>query len=238
MIWLVRRPDRRSPGVRAAAAAAMAAVCLTAPGGHAAPRLAGRIEGRVSISVSVPAPARSAAYASRRVGAASAAAPEVGNVIVFLKNPPKPASLPPMRATIMQQDETFVPRVVAITAGSRVDFPNGDPFFHDVFSLSRSGPFDLGSYPRGKSKSQRFDHAGLIKVYCHLHSHMTASIMVFDHPYFAVPSADGAFAIDDVPPGSFAISAWHERIGESTQQVTVESGRTADLQFSLPIGSK
>ena len=224
--------------MRAATAAAMVAVCLTAPHGDAAPRGSGRIEGRVSISVQVAAPARSAAYASRRVGTAAPSGPEVSNVIVFLKDAPKPASLAPMRATILQQNETFVPRVVAITAGSRVDFPNGDPFFHDVFSLSRSGPFDLGSYPRGKSKGQRFDHAGLIKVYCHLHSHMTASIMVFDHPYFATPSADGSFAIDDVPTGSFAVSAWHERIGESTQQVTVESGRTSDLRFSLPIGAK
>jgi len=131
-----------------------------------------------------------------------------------------------------------MPRTVAITTGSRVDFPNGDPFFHDVFSLSRTGSFDLGSYPKGQSKSEVFKRPGLIKVYCHLHSHMTASIMVFDHPYFAIPSVSGAFTIDDVPPGTYTISAWHERIGENTQQVTVEDGRTAELQFSLPISAK
>jgi hypothetical protein len=67
---------------------------------------------------------------------------------------------------------------------------------------------------------------------------MTASIMVFDHPYFTTPAADGAFAIDDIPPGSYTVSAWHERIGENTQQVTIENGRTAELQFSLPIGPR
>ena len=211
---------------------------MTAPRGRTAAGATGRIEGRVTISVPVAAPARSAAYASRRVDARVPSGPEVSNVIVFVKNAPKPGSLAPMRATILQQNETFIPRVVAITTGSRVDFPNGDPFFHDVFSLSRSGPFDLGSYPRGKSKSQRFDQAGLIKVYCHLHSHMTASIMVFDHAYFAIPAADGSFAIDDVPAGSFEVSAWHERIGDSTQPVTVEAGRTSEVQFSLPIGPK
>ena len=80
-----------------------------------------------------------------------------------------------------------MPRVVAITRGSTIDFPNSDPFFHNVFSLSRGANFDLGRYPRGESKSRRFPNAGLVKVYCHIHSHMTASIMVFDHPYFRIP---------------------------------------------------
>jgi plastocyanin len=234
----VSKRARRLPDRRIAVAAMALAVWLAAPHGGAAFRAAGRIEGRVLVSVPVAAPARSGAYAPRRVAGAAPPGPEVSNVVVFIKNAPKRGALPAMRATILQQNETFVPRVVAITTGSTVDFPNGDPFFHDVFSLSRSGPFDLGSYARGKSKTRTFEHAGLIKVYCHLHSHMTASIMVFDHPYFAIPAADGSFAIDDVPAGSFAVSAWHERIGDSTQPVTVESGRTSDLQFSLPIGSK
>jgi len=219
-------------------AAVVLAVALVALRGAAAPRPGGRLEGRVTISIPVAAPAPSGAYASRRVTPTPAPASELTNVIVFVKDAPKPASLAPMRASILQQNETFVPRVVAITTGSRVDFPNGDPFFHDVFSLSRSGPFDLGSYPRGKSKSEQFRHAGLIKVYCHLHSHMTASIMVFDHPYFTIPSADGAFAIDDLPAGTYTVSAWHERIGESTQQVSIETSRTSVLQFALPIESR
>ena len=229
----------RRPSARFAACAAVAATAfLTARPGGAAPRVTGRIEGRVVISVPVAAPPPSAAYGSRRIAKAPAPASELANVIVFLKNPPRPPTLTPMRVSIMQQNETFVPRTVAITAGSRVDFPNDDPFFHDVFSLSRNGSFDLGSYPRGQSKSEIFKHPGLIKVYCHLHSHMTASIMVFDHPYFTIPSTDGAFAIEDVPAGTYTVSAWHERIGESTQQVMVEGGRTAELRFSLPITAK
>ena len=190
------------------------------------------------MTVPVTAAPPSAAYASRRLDTHAAEGSEVSNVVVFLKDAPKVTTLPVMRATIRQQNETFVPRVVAITKGSTVDFPNGDPFFHDVFSLSLNGTFDLGSYARGKSKSQTFRHAGLIKVYCHIHSHMTASIMVLDHPYFVVPKADGSFTIDDVPPGSYTVTAWHERIGDSRQPVRVESGRTSDIQFSLPIGSK
>ncbi len=218
--------------------AALAAACLAARPGGAAPRPAGRLEGHVTISIPVVAPPPSAAYVARRVPPAPAPQSEVTNVVVYLKDAPRGAAVAPMRSSILQQNETFVPHLLAITTGSTVDFPNGDPFFHDVFSLSRSGSFDLGSYPKGKSKSERFAKPGLIKVYCHLHSHMTASIMVFDHPYFTVPSAEGAFSIDDIPAGSYTVTAWHERIGESSQHVTIEAGRPVEVQFALPIPAK
>ena len=199
----------------------------------------GRLQGRVTITVPVSKAPPSAAYAARRI---DKAVPDTGNeltnVIVFLTNAPKPPSLQPVRARIVQENETFVPRVVAITRGSTVDFPNADPFFHDVFSLSRSGTFDLGSYPRGQTKSQQFRRAGLIKVYCHIHSHMSASIMVFDHPFFTIPRADGTFVIDDVPPGTYNVSAWHERIGDNTQPVRIEPGRPSEIHFALPIASR
>jgi plastocyanin len=216
----------------------VAAAWLAGRPGAAAPPATGRIEGKVTISVPVAAAPPSAAYGSRRIAPTPAPQSEVTNVIVYVKNAPKPASVAPVRASIVQENETFVPHVVAITAGSTVDFPNGDPFFHDVFSLSRNGSFDLGSYPKGKSKSERFPKPGLIKVYCHLHSHMSASIMVFDHPYFAIPSADGSFVIDAVPVGALSVTAWHERIGDSSQEVMIEAGHPTALQFSLPITTK
>jgi plastocyanin len=199
----------------------------------------GRIQGRVSITVPVSKAPPSAAYGTRRVEARPAdAEAEVTNVVVFLQDAPRPATVPATRARIVQQHETFVPRVVAITRGSTVDFPNADPFFHDVFSLSRNGTFDLGSYPRGQTRSHQFRRPGLIKVYCHIHSHMSASIMVFDHPYFAIPKADGSFAIEDVPAGDYKVSAWHERIGDNTQAVRVQAALASELHFALPIGSK
>jgi len=158
--------------------------------------------------------------------------------VVFIQNPPIPAQLPVTRARIVQENETFIPRVVAITRGSTVDFPNGDPFFHDVFSLSRSATFDLGSYPKGQTKSHIFRRAGLVKVYCHIHSHMTASIMVFDHPFFTIPKPDGTFSLDGIPEGAYRISAWHERIGEQSQAVRIDAGRASEVQFVLPIAVK
>ena len=199
----------------------------------------GRLQGRVTITVPVSKAPPSAAYGARRIDTGGGeAASELTNVVVYLQDGPRPQALQPTRARIVQEHETFVPRVVAITRGSTVDFPNADPFFHDVFSLSRAGTFDLGSYPRGQTKSQQFRRTGLIKVYCHIHSHMSASIMVFDHPFFTIPRSDGSFGMDDVPPGTYKVSAWHERIGESTQSVRIEAGRPSEIQFALPIPSK
>ena len=74
-----------------------------------------------------------------------------------------------------------------------------------------------------------------MKVYCHLHSHMSALIRVFDHPYFAIPDADGHFSIDGLAPGRHTVVAWHERVGEVTMSVSVEAGRQTPLRFSLPL---
>ena len=94
-----------------------------------------------------------------------------------------------------------MPRTVAITRGSTVDFPNGDPFFHNVFSLSRAANFNLGRFARGQSRGREFTKAGTVKVYCDIHSHMSATILVFDHPYFTIPELDGSFELPAVPAG-------------------------------------
>jgi plastocyanin len=235
--------DRRGDGRRstattialtaAAIAAAWVGVGITAP---AAPPT-GRIEGVVRLMAPDDRPIVSGAYPGRRVNKTAARTGEVRNVIVFLRDVPRSAALPATRLEMVQQDEAFVPRVVAITRGSTVDFPNADPFFHNVFSLSRSATFDLGRFPRGERRSRTFTQAGLIKVYCHLHSHMSASIMVFDHPHFALPAAGGAFALEDVPVGEYRLSAWHERIGEAARPIVVEAGRTLRVEFALPVES-
>jgi plastocyanin len=156
-------------------------------------------------------------------------------VVVYLKDIPRAATLPAIRAQMRQEDEGFVPRLVAVTRGSTVEFPNADPYFHNVFSLSRGATFDLGRYPRGESRVRTFSRPGLVKVYCHLHSQMSASIMVFDHPHFAIPETDGHFTLADVPAGEYRLSAWHERIGESAKSIVVEAGRIVRVEFALPV---
>jgi hypothetical protein len=161
--------------------------------------------------------------------------PEIRNVIVYLKGVTFPGTLPISHQEIRQENESFIPRVLAITRGSSVDFPNGDPFFHNVFSLSSAAAFDLGRYPAGKTQSWRFAKAGLVKVFCHIHSHMSASILVLDHPYFATPDVDGRFTLPNVPAGSYTVVGWHERVGERTHAARVDSGRTTTMELSLPV---
>ena len=118
---------------------------------------------------------------------------------------------------------------------TEVSFPNGDPFFHNVFSLSSAAAFNLGRYPRGQSKPARFAKAGLVKVFCDIHSHMSASILVLDHPYFTIPGTDGNYDIRSVPAGQYTIVGWHERVGERSASVRVEAGRTATIDLTVPV---
>jgi hypothetical protein len=133
-----------------------------------------------------------------------------------------------------QEHETFVPHVLAIQAGSVVDFPNGDPFFHNVFSLSKASRFDLGRYPKGRSKSVRFDEPGVVRVFCDIHSHMSAFILVFAHRFFAVTDEDGRYRIDGVPPGTWTVTAWYEGAVRTKRQVTIpDGGGTVNADFSV-----
>ena len=96
-----------------------------------------------------------------------------------------------------------MPHVLAIVAGTTVDFPNNDATYHNVFSLSKTKPFDLGRYAGGRSKAVRFDRPGIVRVFCDIHSHMSAFILVFAHRYFAVTDDEGRYRLDDVPPGTY-----------------------------------
>ena len=196
---------------------------------------AGTIRGRVDVR-------RAPAQVERRPNVTdlgmhgSHDAPDLRRSVVYLESAPSRAfpDLEPQRATLDQRNETFVPHVLAITVGSTVDFPNSDNTYHNVFSL-RTPRFDLGRYAAGRSKSVRFDRPGIVRVFCEIHSHMSAVVRVFDHQWFAVPDDDGTYAIDDVPPGDHVLVAWHERIGERRDKVTIRPGATATINFTLPV---
>lgn len=211
------------------------AVASVAP--HAAPALTGTIVGHVELTTKIKSSSLpSTIYQPRAVAHhAPSGSPEIGNVVVSLKGAPFTGALPAMTREIRQVHEEFVPRVVAVTRGSTVAFPNVDPIFHNVFSLASAATFDLGRYPQGRSKTAVFKKAGIVKVYCHIHSQMTATVVVLDHPYFTTPDADGTFTLTDVPVGTYAVAGWHERVGERVVPVTVTPGGVAEVTLSLPV---
>jgi len=154
--------------------------------------------------------------------------------VVYLETAPRAAfdQRDEPRAKLDQRNEAFDPHVLAIVAGTTVDFPNNDQTYHNVFSLSSAKPFDLGRYATGRSKSIRFDRPGIVRVFCDIHSHMNAFILVFTHRFFSVADAEGRYQIDHVPPGTYTLVAWVEGAIRDTRsvQVTAES-RSVELDF-------
>ena len=133
-----------------------------------------------------------------------------------------------------QKGEAFVPHILAIVAGTTVDFPNNDHTYHNVFSLSKTRSFDLGRYAAGRSKSVRFDRPGIVRVFCDIHSHMSAYILVFAHRYFAVTDNEGRYRLDNVPPGTYTLIAWNESAAQESRRVVVaEAGGEVEVNFAL-----
>jgi plastocyanin len=141
------------------------------------------------------------------------------------------------RARMDQRNETFEPHVLAIVAGTTVDFPNSDHTYHNVFSLSKTRSFDLGRYAVGRSKAIRFDRPGIVRVFCDIHSHMSAFILVFAHRYFAVTDEEGRYRIDSVPPGTHTVMTWNESAPLDSERVVMpETG--GDVEHNVALGRR
>lgn len=138
---------------------------------------------------------------------------------------------------LRQKGAQFLPQMVAITAGQKIDFPNMDSFFHNVFSLSKARSFDLGQYKKGSSKQKTFPRPGIVEVYCNIHPKMNATILVLPNRAFAFTAADGSFTLKDVPPGAWSVFAYSRRatrpirinkVAVTAGQQTVLSGLVID----------
>jgi plastocyanin len=158
-------------------------------------------------------------------------------VVVYIDKLPgkKFAALKKVRQ-MAQRDKSFVPGVIAITRGSTVDFPNEDKFYHNVFSLSEGNSFDLQLYSAGASKSVTFENTGVVDVYCNIHPNMWGQILVLDNPFFTTANRDGTFEIPKVPPGTYTVKAWISGAEPVAQQVKVEPGKRAEVQFTVSEG--
>jgi plastocyanin len=144
--------------------------------------------------------------------------------------PPAVTAMPEMAS----QDKRFAPHILAVTAGTEVSFPNRDPIFHNVFSLTPEDKFDLGLYRKGAAKSVRLTTPALVRIYCNIHADMAAFVMVLDRAQFAVTEADGSYRLSAIPAGQYEVHAWNERTGEQTQTIAIGSGGApVELNFAL-----
>jgi plastocyanin len=187
------------------------AIALCAAAG---PALAGGVGGRVEL-----------------VQKGGRRATDLSDVVVYLEGArtrPRAA-----RETIAMKGKAFLPRVAVVPVGGTIDFPNEDPIFHNVFSVSGENRFDLDLYKRPKSASWTFQAPGLVRVYCNIHPQMSAVVLVRDNPHFTRAAADGTFALADVPPGRYTLKAWHERAGEVSQAVVVPAEGEARTELVL-----
>lgn len=140
---------------------------------------------------------------------------------------------PAQRPRLAQHDTTFAPELLFVPANTSVDFPNQDGFFHNVFSYSRAKRFDLGRFPRGESKTVKFDSAGLVNVYCEIHKWMRAVIVVVENPFHSRIADDGSFTISDVPPGTYKLVIWQVDRGRKELSVTVPAAGNVRLDIAL-----
>lgn len=159
------------------------------------------------------------------------------DAVIFLESADK-KTIPAVKAVVDQRDKTFSPHVSVVPVGSSIQFPNNDTIFHNVFAYFDAKRFDLGMYPRGKSKTQRFDKPGLVAVLCNVHSEMSAYIYVVDTPYYAMTDRSGKFRIAGVAPGTYTLKAWHETGAVATRTITVSADGGSGAPLSLTLGRR
>ncbi|HEV3040527.1 MAG TPA: hypothetical protein VHA33_22380 [Candidatus Angelobacter sp.] len=150
-----------------------------------------------------------------------------------------PVSHPKRKFTLVQKNKTFEPHMLVVPAGSEVDFPNKDPFFHNVFSLFDGKRFDLGLYEAGTSKSLRFDRPGISFLFCNIHPEMSAVVIALETPYYGVSNRAGRVSISDVPPGKYVLHVWREgsspeALKALSRQVVVSSDSSSLGKLAVP----
>ncbi len=135
-----------------------------------------------------------------------------------------------------QKNKRFTPPVLVVQKGDEVEFPNGDKLFHNVFSVSRPARFDLGLYKSGQSKTVKFKRTGVVDVYCNIHPQMVGKVLIVPNRYYVQTDKDGQFSLENVPPGTYDLVAWHPHAKSVEQEVTVAPGDVATVAVKLKTG--
>jgi len=161
--------------------------------------------------------------------------PDASGVVVWLASPDGSVlrGASKQRRVITQRNKRFAPHILAIETGSEVDFPNEDPFFHNVFSIFNGKRFDLGLYASGETRPVNFNRAGISYIFCNIHPQMSAIVIALDTPYFAISDKAGGFVINNVPAGNYRLNVWHERAKPETLAALVRTVQVTATGFDL-----
>lgn len=159
-----------------------------------------------------------------------------------LPGTPKLPFVPTGHYTLLQKNRTFVPHLQVIPVGSVVNFPNADPFFHNVFSLYEGKRFDLGLYEAGSSRSVTFSREGVSYIFCNIHPEMSAVVLALSSPLYSIAGADGSVRLRAIPAGDYRLNIWMEGVSQTmleslSRTVHLSAGAAVDLgSIDVPVG--
>ena len=158
-----------------------------------------------------------------------------GDVVVFLEGESlkKEYSPPEKHGVVDQKNLKFIPHVLPILKGTTVDFHNSDDVQHNILSPGKAEKFNLGTWGYGGVRDYTFNKPGEIVLLCNVHSDMLAYIIVLENPYFAITDAEGNFKIENIPPGTYTLETWHERLKSDPQEITLGKGDAKEINLEL-----
>ncbi len=188
------------------------------------------VEGRVELPKSHSAPVQAKRYQIVTKGGVLSTQPPLA--VVYLEGSfPQPVSLPMKQVT--QKDLTFIPSLLPVRVGSKVEFPNLDDLYHNIFSYSPAKRFDLGRYRPDERPipTQVFDKQGLVILRCDIHEHMRGLILVLNTPYFVMTDTNGHFRLDGLPAGHYTLKAWIDSRTTREKPVELKNGETFHVDF-------
>ena len=212
--------------------AALLCTCLT----HAlASEISGRIVTEKAGSAKIFAPAiydlRGIAVSSSRSNGRASNGYE--RIAIWLESK-APAPAAPVKVVMRQRNRRIEPDILIVPVGSTVEFPNLDPIFHNIFSLSRTQSFDLGYYAEGRSRSVTFSRPGIVQLYCHVHPNMYGVIVVTASRWFGRPAQDSTYSLSDVPPGNYRMCVWQKAVGVMHRSITVPEAGSLRMNVAIP----
>jgi plastocyanin len=177
------------------------------------------------------------AYAGDIIGTVKATGTkDSGNAIIFLEKVEGKTFSPPSEHAVMnQKNMTFIPHVLPVLAGTTVDFQNNDDVLHNVFSPDKCADnFNLGTWPKGQIRSFTFKNPGCrATLLCKVHPEMEGYVVVLETPYFGVSNKDGSYSIKNVPPGTYTINIWHEKLKGTSVKITVQATGSVTQDFEI-----